>query len=218
MAAISTLIDAFNLTSLQTGLWTQFTGGSATMGYTGNGVVMSYPESCTSSTDGDIASNTTYDLTGSSIYLQVLQVPRSGTSADAEFRLKVDASNFYRFVYEGGTLFFQKQIATVTATVASIAYNSISHAFWRLRESGGTVFWDTSPDGLEGNWTNQTTFINVLTITSLTVLIAGTCFQVETGPGQFIFKNLNTRRSKGPSYESPHISTGDGVSRAEVAN
>lgn len=192
MAAIGTLVDPFNLTALQTDLWTEFTGGSATMTYTGNGVVVSFPQASTSSTDGDISSDTTYDLTGSSIYLNVIQVPNSGTNANAVLRVAQDGTNYYRWVFEAGTLYAQRVIAGATTTV--------------------------TPDGLEGNWVNRGTFTNVLTLTAMTVLIAGVCYQNETAPGKFIFRYLNTRRSGGPSFDAPHLDVGSGMSRTDIAN
>jgi hypothetical protein len=38
-------------------------------------------------------------------------------------------------------------------TQTTIAFDDTAHAWWRIRETGGTVFWDTAPDGL--TWTNR---------------------------------------------------------------
>lgn len=212
MASMSTLRDPFVGANLNTQLWNLFTGGGATTS-NGNGMTVNYPASSTSSTDGDITSVTTYDLTGSNAFMQVLSVPSNATSADAALTMKVDASNFLRFVKEGSTLFAQKQVLTVTATVSSATYDPVLHKWWQIRESGGTIFWDTSTDG--ETWTNFTTFVNVLTITSITVLIAGTCFQAESNPGTYSWKFFNTNDSTGPQN---HFRVGDGMSRSEWAN
>lgn len=189
MASISTLQDLFNQTTLNTGLWTQFTGGSATMTYASTGAQVNFPASSTSATDGDISSNVGYDLTGSSIFMHGTTMPSAATSADAELRIFQNGTNWYRWVYEGGTLFAQKQIAGVTVTIFSVAYNSSTHAYWKIAESGGTITWSTSVDGI--TFTSRGTFANTLTITSMTVLIAGTCFENETNPGTFKWNNLN---------------------------
>lgn len=189
MAKISTLQDLFDQTSLNTGLWTQFTAGSATFTYASSGAQVNYPASSTSSTDGDLSSNTTYDLTASSIFIHVITVPSAATSADAEIRIKQDATNWYRWVYEGGTLFAQKQIVGVTATIFSVAYNSSTHAYWRISESGGTITWSTSTDGI--SFTSRGTFINTLTLTAMSVLIAALCFQNESNPGVYKWNNVN---------------------------
>lgn len=38
-------------------------------------------------------------------------------------------------------------------TLASITYDATAHAWWRIRESAGTTYFDTSPDG--SSWTNR---------------------------------------------------------------
>ena len=187
---METLTDSFNTGSLDTTKWTQFTGGGATISYAGNNVNVAYPASSTSSTDGDIVSNNPYTLISSYAILQVPTVPSSLTSADAELRLRIDANNYVRWVYEGGTLFAQQNVLGVRSTLTSFAYNATNHAWWRIRESGGTTFWDTSIDGIA--WTNQTSTANPITLTGLKALIAGTCFQNESNPGNFIFDNFNT--------------------------
>jgi hypothetical protein len=189
MAKLETFTDLFNQGTLNTGLWTQFTAGSATFTYGATGAQVNYPASSTSSTDGDISSNTTYDLTASYGFVHVITVPSAATAADAAFRVSQNATNWYRFVYEGGTLFCQKQIAGVTATITSFAYNATTHAYWRISESGGTISWDTSTDGL--SWTSRATFLNTLTITAVSVLLAGTCFKNETSPGIYKWNNFN---------------------------
>lgn len=200
MASISTLKDLFNQNTLNTGVWTQFTGGSATMTYASSGAQVNYPSSSTSSTDGDISSNSGYDLTGSGIFIHGITMPASATSADAEIRLKQDATNWYRWVYEGGTLFAQKQIAGVTVTIFSVTYNSSTHAYWRISESGGTITWSTSTDGI--TFTSRGTFANTLTITAMVVLIAGTCFQNESNPGTYKWNNLNVLPSSAAGYKT----------------
>lgn len=189
MAKFDTLTDYFQATSLNTGLWSQFTGGSATFTYATSGAQVNYPASSTSSTDGDLSSLTTYDLTASYVYLNVKTVPSAATSADAFLRVAQNSTNWYRWVYEGGTLFAQKQIAGVTVSVFSVAYNASTHAWWRIIEAGGTISWDTSVDG--SSWTNRATFLNTLTLTAMTALIAGVCFQNETNPGIFKWSNFN---------------------------
>ena len=44
-------------------------------------------------------------------------------------------------------------IGGVGTTLATLTYSATDHAWLRLREAAGTVFWDTSPDGV--TWTNR---------------------------------------------------------------
>lgn len=188
---LQTLSDAFNAGSLNTGLWTEFTAGSATTTYDATGAQVNFPASSTSSTDGDISSNIVYNLTGSYAYVNILTVPSSSTSADAEIRLKFDAStNWFRWVYEAGTLYAQYRKAGSNTTAFSVAYDSSVHKYWKISESGGVVTWATSVDG--SSYTTRATFTHGMQISSTTVLIAGTCFQNESNPGTYKWNNFNT--------------------------
>lgn len=190
--AISDLSDPFNQNSLNTSLWNEFTGGSATIAYAQTGVTVTFPASSTSSTDGDISTDSPYDITGGSVYVRILEVPSASTQADAVFALQANGFNEqYRWVYEAGTLYAQYFVAGSGTTPFSVTYDSTVHKYWRIRESGGTIFWDTSVDG--SSWTNRASVSLPLAIgaTKLTVLLAGACFQNETNPGTFKWVNLN---------------------------
>lgn len=190
--AASTLSDQFNQTSLNTTNWLQFTAGSATFTYGTTGAQVNYPASSTAATDGDLTSNKLYSLLGSNIGMQVLSIPATGTSADAVLWFRVDASNWVRWVVEGGTLFAQYQVAGSTTTPFSVAYNATTHAWWRISETGGNTLWQTSTDG--NTWTTRATVANTthtLRIGAMLAGIAGVCFQAESNPGTFKFANYN---------------------------
>lgn len=187
---VNNLQDLFNQNTLNTGKWTQFIGGSATMSYSSTGAQVTFPVATTSSTDGDITSKLPYDLTSSTAYLQVLGVSGvSATSTDCALWLRIDGSNWVRWVYEAGTLFAQYQVAGVTTTLFSVTYSAVTHLYWRIRESGGTTFWDTSADG--SSYINQASVANPIALTNLFVLISGTSFGVDISPTPFIWNNFN---------------------------
>lgn len=187
---ISGFSDPFNQTSLNTTNWSQVANGSAVMSYSALGAVCTFPAASTASTLGQLLSNSAYSLTNSTAYLDILTVPVPTTSADGEFRLQVDINNFMRWVYEGGSIFAQYTVAGVKNTPFSVAYSAVTHKYWRISESSGTVSWDTSPDGT--TWTSQATVADPIVITALQVLIAGSCFQAEISPGTYSWNNFNT--------------------------
>lgn len=125
-------------------------------------------------------------------------MPSAATSADAEIRMRpillsgsIDTKAWVRWVYEGGTLFAQKRVNDSNTTLTSFAYNSTTHAYWRIREFNGVTFWDTTSDPALG-WTNQAKAPNEIKQSAVTVLIAGTCFQNESNPGTFKWNNFNS--------------------------
>lgn len=214
MALLSALKDSFVAPVLNTGNWTQFTGGSATMSY-GNGASTIYPATTSSSTDGDLSSVGTFDMTSSGAFLNVTSVPgTTGANSDASFRIKKATTDYLQIQVENGTIFAQKVVASAQTNIASTTYNPITHAWWQMRESGGTTFWEVSSDGL--SWLNLCTpQSNPITVTAMTVLIAGTSFGVDTSPRPFTFRYFNMPVSEG-IYN--HLRVGDGMSVAGVAN
>lgn len=190
---MASLQDLFDQGTRNATLWDEFTGGSATIGYGATGVTVTFPAATTALTDGDLSSTGTYLLTGSSAYQQVLAVPTSITATDAELRLRIDASNYIRWVYEAGTLYAQYNVAGVKTTAFSVAYNASTHLYWRIRESGGNTLWDTSSDGT--SFTNQASVANPIAVTALTVLIAGLGTTADVSPGTYKWNNFNVQPS-----------------------
>lgn len=189
LPSIRTLVDPFNQGTLNTGLWTQNTAGSATISYDATGATVTFPSASTSSTDGDIFSNINYDLTGAYASLHVITVPSSLTNADATLKLVLDVNNSLNWQYESGILYAQKFIAGSLTNAFSVTYSSSTHAYWRIRESGGTTFWDTSADGK--SWTNRYSVANPFAVNNLSVKIAGTCYEAESNPGTFKWNDFN---------------------------
>lgn len=214
MALLSSLQDLFTGKNLNTANWTQFTGGSATMTY-GNGASVVFPASTSSSTDGDLSSVSTYDMTGNSAFLNVISAPlAAATSTDCSFRVRIDANNYLQIQKEAGNIYAQKNVSGTPTNITNMAYDPITHAWWQIREAGGTTFWEYSANPLNG-WTLFTSQSNPIVVTSLSVLIAGTCFGVDTGPAPFTFRYFNIPISEA-SYN--HLRVAGGMSRSEVAN
>jgi hypothetical protein len=217
---MSTLADPFNQVTLDTIKWGQFTAGSATFTYASTGAQVNYPSSSTAATDGDITSNLCYNLVGNNAYSRILAVPSAATSADAVLWLRMDASNWLRWVYEAGTLYAQYQVAGVTTTPFSVAYNGTTHLWWQIIETGGNTLWQTSTDGL--SWTTQATVADTthgLRVGALLVGMAGVCFQVETNPGTFKWNNFNT--PSGTAFTAPQsdsVTTSDAAVKKVVLN
>jgi hypothetical protein len=107
-----------------------------------------------------VRSKSTYDLTGSHFFVEIVAPPFSYT--DAEFQIQVGpatggGSETHYSWYKAGSndhLQARKDVAGVFTKIgANITYNNTMHRFLRIRESGGTIFWDASPDGT--TWANQ---------------------------------------------------------------
>jgi hypothetical protein len=197
MAKIETLIDPFNQSSLNTGLWTESLAGGATTTYGATGAQVNFPASTTSSTDGHITSNNTYDLTGSSVSVHVIASPSTGSTSSL-LQVMTDANNYFWWIKQGTGFYAQRMKAGVGGSVINIGYNSVTHAWWKISESGGTITWWTSPDGV--TWTSQATYVHGMTITAMNVRFQGSTFAIVSNPGIFKWNNLNIAPSNGAFF------------------
>ena len=189
MAKMATLQDPFTANALNAALWSSFTGGTSTLSYSEQGASANLPAVATSSDNGTIYSNSTYDLTGSYLAAHITTVPNPATGAYANLQGQIDGNNLVGWLIQSGTLAARYVVTGTITTLVSFPYSPSLHAFWRIRESGGTTFWDTSPDGT--NWTNRASAANPITETLLLAQFSASCFEAEISPGSFVLNDLN---------------------------
>jgi hypothetical protein len=103
------------------------------------------------------------------------------------------------FLFEdvGRDLSFQTTSGGVVSTVASTTYDPINHDFLRIREAGGTVYYETSEDG--SSWDTRASTPSVFSLSSVYVQIYAGYWGTETSPGTVLFDNLNLAASN-PVY------------------
>jgi hypothetical protein len=169
--------------------WTKSTTGTATGAETGGQAVFTLPSSGgVGPHEAKYASNARYDLTGDSAIVSVGTMVATGVAATAYFRLQLDDSNYVQWVQLSGTLKAQKCVAgVVTDLGAGLTWSSSTHKYWRIRESGGTIFFDTSTSASAGGtWTNRysVTVALAIAVTALQVLFGASCANVAS-PGSF---------------------------------
>lgn len=106
---------------------------------------------------GNYASVAQFDLTGHYVRVRFVGVISSGTT-DHYVLLGLTNGNaqiFWAYDVAGNVVARSSTLSGTLTTRATIAYNSAVHVFFRIRESGGTVYWDWSTDG--SSWTNAAT-------------------------------------------------------------
>lgn len=135
---LQTLTDDF--ATADTAKWN---GYSANVTSTG-GVLSIIPDS----TFGRAVSTVnTWNLTGS---YAVVKVPVLGSAQIVSMQLTVGTDSLELF-YNFGNLIARETLGGVF-TDTTVTYNGTNHLWWRIRELGGLVYWDVSPDG--ATWTN----------------------------------------------------------------
>jgi hypothetical protein len=88
-------------------------------------------------------------------------VPTTYSAGGGEFAIGKDGNNWLLIWEYEGTLYFQKNVAAAGAvTIGSVTYNPNSHHCVRFRESSGTIYAETSPNG--ATWTGTFSTSSVL--------------------------------------------------------
>lgn len=185
MALLDTLTDNFNDSSINGSLWGTFTDSGTTIVETD--VLTFSPANSTVNSQGVLFSTTNYDLTGSYGLCQVSSVCPTGVNNF--ITVKLDNSNEIQWKIDGGTLRVHKKVANVESDVATDTYNSTTHAWLRIREAAGTMFFDISSNG--SSWTNFTSLANPFAVTSLQVVIGVFEFSSTPAVGTFVIDNWN---------------------------
>ncbi len=116
-------------------------------------------------------SATTYDMTASYILMQLLSVGAQAANQDCvPLGASVDANNTVFFSVNGGNIQCYRKVGGVqTQTGTNLAYSATVHKWLRIREAGGTTFWDFSTNSI--TWTNITSIANPITLTAVTLFM-----------------------------------------------
>lgn len=216
--AVSLLTDNFNDNSRDTAKWN--VGNPFALNATGitvaetSGQLRVTPDTLTDVYSGYLSASS-HSLTGSSAYVKLVQ-PLSGGSTESIFSLNSDSSNCVMWYEAAGTLRATQKVANGNTHRYTIAYSSSTHAWLRIRESGGTTYWDTAPSTAsdppqESDWVNRASIANPITLTALTVYVGGGCYSPNTvTPGTVIWDGFNTASTAGVNADVTSV-TGTGA-------
>jgi hypothetical protein len=180
--AAETLLDDFSVKD--TARWPVLEGGADITG--GRCVVP-----CSSTYDGAYTTEQDYDITSSFVLVEVLQTPNQGNGTTAAFLgLDFEFNNHVRMRYDNGLLIADRLVGGSSTTILSTNYNPAIHRWWKISEFAGTIYFWTSPYGLE--WVPFANWAYTFTIaTGCRIYLTCGYFGTEPDPGSAIFDNLN---------------------------
>lgn len=163
--------------------------GSATRTETGGQARLTLPSSTAGTHTAYYRTSGAYDLTGDGFVWNIDTMVATGVAATAILDLRSsDNQNALRWTQTSGTLKAQTVLAGVATDRYSVAWNATTYKYLRVRESGGTIFFDSSSNGT--SWTNRASVAAPFSVTDLYVQFAATCGNVAS-PGSLRLEDVN---------------------------
>lgn len=134
--------------------WYNNTGAGGTQSVGATGLTCTAP-ALTANALAEIEAQQRYTLIGSYAFVKATVTQVADVNAEAGMTVYQDEQgNQLQLMVINGNLIAGYIQRGTGVTVGTIAYNSTTMAWLRIRESAGTIFWDYAADG--ANWTNLT--------------------------------------------------------------
>jgi len=165
---LDTLTDDFNDNSLDSSKWTSDESGGITIAEANQEIEFTVT---TSPGLADLYSVDNYQLYNSYGSFKVVDAGnQSLTALDFFYQLTPDGlTNALYWWINSGTIEAHTIIDNADSPIASDTYDSSTMKYLRIRESGGTTYWDYSPDGV--SWTTFASVANPIDLSALQVIV-----------------------------------------------
>jgi hypothetical protein len=141
---------------------------------------------------GILTTKSVYSLRNSQAWVKVEEVVGPQGNVNNQFSLQRDWNNALTWWYENGRLHAMYFVNGQQATLASLIYSPSAHPWWRIRETFGTVYWETSTNG--STWTIHASASSsgLFPLDAVNVvLVARTWGSGSPDPGFARYANLN---------------------------
>ncbi len=188
MAKLATLIDDFQDGTIDVAKWTTIgnvaeTGGRARL-------------TPTSGVAAFLTSLTTYDITSSQVIVHAPVITANGSTGTLQSGIVIrsDPNNLFSLRKVGSDLICSQRVAGIESQLAFVPYNAVTHAFWRFRVDGSTLYWETASNPSSGfsiQNTVSTASFPGFNFTAVTFYIFSSYSGFEAFPGTFQIESVN---------------------------
>jgi trimeric autotransporter adhesin len=145
---------------------------------------------------GGVESAGLYDLTSSAIFVQGASAGNQSLASLEYFPLQLndapDLNTIFFYVNSGILYSFVRVNTTTGGSRVTATYSPTTHAWFRIREASGTVYFETSPDGV--TWSVFDSLADpfpTATMQALQVQMAAGCYASEVSSTTCAWDNLN---------------------------
>lgn len=193
------LLDDFNDNTTNTNLWSDV-GDPPVTTVEANGQVEVTPG--TNSTGyGGRQSVATYDLTGNAVSMRVIHPCNTTNNTETQMVLAVDDDNQILFVVTNNSIVCRTRTAGVNSD--TFPAWSTNYKYWRIRESGGTIFFEVSSDNQE--WTTLRSTTVSFSIKALQIRLQAGTYDNQPSPGSFVFDDVCFSPSDATTYKNYRV-------------
>jgi hypothetical protein len=143
----------------------------------------------TADSDAAYGSASAYDLRESSVSVEIVDYPEVDTSAYMSFVVsRPETDSLYLYEVDEGNLVVYEVVDGNWSQIAFAPYDPIDMRFLRIRESGGTVYFEKAPDGQ--NYTTAFQRPAPFSLSEVQIFLRGGAGQ-NAAAQDLVFDNLN---------------------------
>jgi hypothetical protein len=167
--------------------WYTFTDLGVTLGEVGGHLVVGLVSNGLGSAYGGYIGARFVDFRGQRTYVEVPQVPNTALVGEAALQIFSDNLNNISITERQGML--RATLQNESSVIAMVPYDPVAHRWWQLREAAGTIYFETSPDGV--TYTAFSTTPAPAWVSHAKLELFGGSYTSINAPGQAHFDNLN---------------------------
>lgn len=162
-------------------LWLATAESGTTVEEVGGVLVLTPADGSVQARFASYETGSSFSLTDNAFSIEIVTMVDTSTMAQVEVNIGAAGNNRVYFVQEAGLLSFRRRDDSAEIIEDTTAYDPEAHRHWRLRDSAGTVFWETAEDGQA--WTVQASAASPSSLGNATIAISAGTQLAVTAPG-----------------------------------
>jgi RHS repeat-associated protein len=207
--------DNFDDNLFDASFWTRYYAGAPTVSEQSSQLQVAFSPN-TAAYNG-VYSNSTYDLTGRMVQVEVPQVISQAGWCENYLQVELDANNYFMIQVGVGTLLLRSRVNGVNDQT-TIPFDSTAHKFWRIRhdQNANVIYFETSAN--DTVWIIRKTVTPGFSLTSLRIDLFAGCYGTgNSSPGTVKYDNVKLLSSTAGStsltipnagFEAPAVGNG----------
>jgi hypothetical protein len=187
----SGLSDGFDGPTVDTSLWAESADAGVTIGIDAGVVYFEPPPNGVTGVSGRLQTHQTYDFTGCGTWIELAGTFNSGVVGYALLEMRADEQNEAEIMAntDGDLVFVIETASTIAPGAPQVAFDPSVHRWLRIREQSGTLYQETSTDGVD--WSVHFSYATPPWITAAYIRFGMRAESTTSAPGRAELDNVN---------------------------